>query len=421
MAELARALGTRDAVAIGLGSMVGAGLFSAFAPAAAAAGSALIFALLLAAFIAYCNATASAQLAAQYPSSGGTYIYGRERLNHTVGFLAGWGFVVGKTASCAAMALTVGAYLFPDSTLAQKITGIFAVLSLTAINLRGITKTALMARVLLTIVLICLTFVLSIASINTSGGVHSIFSGWTGGPWGILQAAAFLFFAFAGYARIATMGEEVKNPQRTIPRAILWALSLAVLLYTAVALMSLKVLGAERIAASTAPLRELAQASGSAFAEVAVLLAAVLAALGALLALITGVSRTLFAMARNADLPRFLAGVDSRYRVPVQAELSLAVVVCLLLCLTDIRHAIGFSSCGVLIYYFIANLAAATQSGEHRRYPRVLQVLGMAGCAALICALPPLSIAGGCLMFFLGLGARVLLRQKTHGKPPQEG
>ncbi len=139
---LARKLGTGDAVVIGLGSMIGAGVFAAFGPAARAAGSALLISLAIAAFIAYCNAVASAQLAAQYPTSGGTYIYGRERLGHWWGFTAGWAFVVGKTASCTAMALTFAAYAIPDPWWAQRLVAVAAVAALAALNYRGVTKTA---------------------------------------------------------------------------------------------------------------------------------------------------------------------------------------------------------------------------------------------------------------------------------------
>src|SRR3954451_24158102 len=156
---LARRLGTRDAVVIGLGSMIGAGVFSAFGPPAAAAGSLLLVGLGVAAAVAYCNATSSAQLAAQYPSSGGTYVYGRERLGAWWGFLAGWGFVVGKTASCAAMALTFAAYAVPAAW--QRPAAAAAVLVLTAVNYRGVTRTAGLTRVLVTVVLLPLAVVVA--------------------------------------------------------------------------------------------------------------------------------------------------------------------------------------------------------------------------------------------------------------------
>src|SRR3954462_6536737 len=145
---LARRLGTSDAVVIGLGSMIGAGVFAAFAPAAEAAGSGLLLGLALAAGVAFCNATASAQLAAEYPTSGGTYVYGRERLGEWWGFVAGWGFVIGKTASCAAMAITFGSYVVPGSEWGRRAAALAAVIVLTGANLRGISRTARLARVL---------------------------------------------------------------------------------------------------------------------------------------------------------------------------------------------------------------------------------------------------------------------------------
>lgn len=124
--ELRRSLGVFDAVVIGLGSMIGAGIFAALGPAARAAGSGLLPGLALAAAVAYCNATSSARLAARYPASGGTYVYGRKRLGDFWGYLAGWGFVVGKTASCAAMALTIGVYAWPAQAHAVAVAAVNA-------------------------------------------------------------------------------------------------------------------------------------------------------------------------------------------------------------------------------------------------------------------------------------------------------
>ena len=233
-AQLARRLGTGDAVIIGLGAMIGAGVFSAFAPAAAAAGAGLLIGLGVAAAVAYCNAVASAQLAAQYPTSGGTYVYGRERLGAWWGFVAGWGFVIGKTTSCAAMALTFASYAIAGPRWVQRLVALAAVVALTAANYRGISRTARLARALVVVSIAALLVV--VAAIVTSGNANasrigSLSSLGSGGLHGVLQAAGLLFFAFAGYARIATLGEEVRDPERTIPRAIPTALAIAVVLY----------------------------------------------------------------------------------------------------------------------------------------------------------------------------------------------
>jgi APA family basic amino acid/polyamine antiporter len=236
-------------------------------------------------------------------------------------------------------------------------------------------------------------------------GVQSLAEG---GVYGILQSAGLLFFAFAGYARIATMGEEVKNPRRTIPRAIVLALGLAVAVYAIVAVTVLTVLGPEATAASTAPLAEVAAASGRGWTQPVVRIGAAAASLGALLALIAGIGRTTLAMAREDDLPRFLAAVHPRWRVPHRAELAVGAIVITTVAFVDLRGAIGFSSFGVLIYYFIANAAAFRQSGDARLYPRALQVLGVIGCTVLVVTLPVVAVIVGAMVVAVGILYRSL-------------
>jgi APA family basic amino acid/polyamine antiporter len=405
--RLARRLGTGDAVVIGLGSMIGAGVFSAFAPAAAAAGGGLLLGLAIAAGVAYCNAVASAQLAAQYPTSGGTYVYGRERLGAWWGFLAGWGFVIGKTASCAAMALTFAAYALPEPAWLQRVVGVAAVLLLTAVNLRGISRTAGLARVLVAGSLLALAMVVGTILGSGNASLERLDLGsWPAGPYGVLQAAGLLFFAFAGYARIATLGEEVRDPSRTIPRAIPLALGITVGLYLAVGLAALAAAGPDRLALSPAPLATAVEAVGAAWASPVVRAGAVVASLGSLLALIAGIGRTTLAMAREGDLPRWLSAVDARRQVPHHAEVAVALIVSALALTLDLRGAIGFSSFGVLTYYAIANASAWTQQAPHRRWPRTLNVIGLAGCALLVVTLPVEAVLAGVAMFAIGVIGR---------------
>ncbi|GAA3221284.1 APC family permease [Actinocorallia longicatena] len=425
--ELARRLGTGDAVVIGLGSMIGAGVFAAFGPAARVAGSGLLAGLAVAAVIAYCNAIASAQLAAVHPVSGGTYIYGRERLGHWWGFTAGWGFVVGKTASCAAMALTFAAYAVPGPWWARRAAAVAAVSGLTALNYRGVAKTVLLTRALVTASLLSLGVVVVGIAVGGDAGSADLGDWTSGGLHGILQASGLLFFAFAGYARIATMGEEVRAPERTIPRAIPIALFLTVAVYLVVGVASLLAAGPERLAASDAPLTTAVEAAGAGVLAPVVRAGAALAALGALLGLIAGIGRTVLAMARHRDLPRRLAAVHPRFRVPHHAEVALAVVVSVLVVTGDLRGVIGFSSFGVLIYYAVANAAAFTQPAAERRWPRALNVLGLLGCLTLIVTLPWQSVAAGVAMFSLGLAGRLLVRSTANSTgdagqgPPAEG
>lgn len=408
--ELQRRLGVPDAVLVGLGSMIGAGIFAALAPAAHAAGSGLLLGLAIAAVIAYCNATSSARLAARYPASGGTYVYGRERLGDFWGYLAGWSFVVGKTASCAAMALTVGTYIWPGQAHAVAVA---AVVALTAVNYAGVQKSAWLTRAIVAIVLAVLAAV-AIATL-TSGQADAarIELGPDATFGGVLQAAGLLFFAFAGYARIATLGEEVRDPARTIPRAIPLALGIALVVYAVIAATALAVLGPDKLADAGAPLSDAVRAAGADWLAPVVRVGAAVAALGSLLALILGISRTTLAMARDRHLPHALAAVHPKFKVPHRAELVVGSVVAVLAATTDVRGAIGFSSFGVLGYYAIANASAWTLTPAEGRPARIIPVVGLTGCLVLAFALPVSSVISGAAVLTAGVAAYGIRRTIT--------
>ena len=445
-AALSRRLGLRDAVVIGLASMIGAGAFVSLGAAQDLAGSLAPAAVLVAAVVALCNATSTAQLAAQHPAAGGTYHYGRERLGPWWGFLAGWCFVIGKTASCAAMALVVAAYLVPEPF--QRPVAALLVVVLTAVNLVGITRTAVLARVLVTVALaaLVLTGVRLVAGVAAGGptggaadragagtwevpgplsgqaaglwdgGLAAVAGAGEGGALGIVlavaQAAALMFFAFAGYARVATLGEEVVAPRRTIPRAILLALAAVGALYLVLSVILVLVGPAPGEQGwGPAPFRAALDGVGAGGVwAVVVTIGAVAAASGALLALVAGISRTVLAMARERDLPPVLAHVSPRFSVPQRAEAAAGIAVVLLVLLaSDVLVAIAASSFGVLLYYAVANLAALTQTGQWRLFPKAMQWLGLAGCVLLVAALPGRTIVAGLVLVAVGLAYRGLV------------
>jgi APA family basic amino acid/polyamine antiporter len=387
--------------------MMGAGVFVAFRPAAQAAGSGLLIGLAIAGVVAYCNATASAQLAAVYPEAGGTYAYGRRRLGRAWGFAAGWGFVVGKTASLAAMALTFGTYVWPDGA---RLLAVALVAVATVVNLLGIRRTATASRIVVALVLASLAVAVFASLGGGTASAERLGPLTSGGVPGILRSAAFLFFAFAGYARIATLGEEVIEPERTIPRAIPIALLTVLVVYALVATSALLALGPNALARSEAPLAAAVSVGRFDALTPVVRAGAVVAVAGVLLSLLAGVSRTLFAMARDGELPRALAAVDERRGTPVRAEIAVAVIVVAVVLVADVREAIGFSSFTVLTYYAIANLAAWTQPAEQRRWPRVLQVVGVLGCSTLALTLPLASVALGAGVLAVGLATHAVGR-----------
>ncbi|MFF9321422.1 APC family permease [Streptomyces sp. NPDC014735] len=412
--ELQRRLGVTDAVVIGLGSMIGAGIFAALAPAARAAGSGLLIGLALAAVVAYCNATSSARLAARYPASGGTYVYGRERLGDFWGYLAGWGFVVGKTASCAAMALTVGSYVWPGQAHAVAVA---AVVALTAVNYAGVRRSVLLTRAIVALVLAVLAAVVVAALTSGTADAARLDVGSDATVGGVLQAAGLLFFAFAGYARIATLGEEVRDPARTIPRAITLALGITLVVYAVVAVAVLATLGPGRLAEASAPLSDAVRAAGADRLVPVVRVGAAVAALGSLLALVLGVSRTALAMARDRHLPHALAAVHPRFKVPHRAELLVGTVVAVVAATADVRGAIGFSSFGVLVYYAIANASAWTLAPDEGRPHLLVPAVGLAGCLALAFALPWASVVSGAAVLAAGALVYAARRSMSVRKP----
>jgi APA family basic amino acid/polyamine antiporter len=381
---LTRQLGLADAVVLGMGAMLGAGVFVAFGPATAAAGRAVPLALLLAAAVAWANADSSARLAATLPRSGGIYAYGRERLTPFWGGLAGFAFLIGKTASAGAIAGTAASHLLPRHATAA---AIGAVVALTTLAAAGIRRGALATRVVVALVVGVLGAVVASAAGPAVSGLRTLPEG--GGPAGAagaLAGAGILFFAFAGYARITTLGEEVRDPERTIPRAITLSLALVLVIYAAVGAALLGVLGTARLAASESPLADLASSVGGGGWGVAIGVTAGIAALASGLGVLLGLSRTTFAMARDGVLPRGLARLDGRPADPrpVRAQVVAGLATILGIVLLDLRQAIVVSSIAVLLYYAIGHLAALTLPGGARR---VVPVAGLVGCIAVAVAL----------------------------------
>ncbi|MFM8856348.1 MAG: APC family permease [Actinomycetota bacterium] len=414
--RLNRTLGLSDAVLIGVGSMIGAGVYSVWSPATRSAGPLLLVGLAVAALVANVNARSTARLARLYPESGGTYVYGRECLGPTWGFLAGWGFVAGKTASCAAMASTIGAYLLPEHT---RPIAVAAIVVMTLINIGGIHRTVFVTRILLTLS----AFVLLIVIV--SGSSSSTFDAGSLWPltdvtddrssirqmYDVLQSAGLLFFAFAGYARIATLGEEVRDPVRNISRAIGIALSIVVVAYAAIGFTLLATVSPSQIADVNDPLRLLV--SSSTFDDLAPLVrfGAVIAALGALLNLLPGVSRTAFAMARHRDLPNFFAKIDSRRSLPVRAELTVAACAIAIILIFGLRNSIALSGVGVLSYYSITHLSSLTLSSTGLQ--RLNAMVGLVGCVGLIACLPLSILLTGAVLLLVGVVGHSLHRRLT--------
>lgn len=397
--SVTRRLGTADAVVLGLAAMLGTGVFAVWGPAAAAAGPWLILAILLAAVVATCNATSTADCAVARPESGGGYVYGRDLLSPGVGRLAGVAFLIGKTASAAAAALVFGWYVLPAQPLAVAV-GVIVVV--TALNIAGVRWTARAAWVLVGGTLVVL---LAVVVVGLCGGpvepaaatavlappgesVGASMGAQSGtGPLGVLTAAGLVFFAFAGYARIATLGEEVRDPARTLRRAILTALGITLVTYLLVATALLVGLGSEMLATEAAPLAALVDNGDAHALGVLVRVGAAVAAGSALLSVLVGVSRTALAMARRGELPPAFAAISGR-GTPWRADLAGGAVALVIALVAGPVAAIAVSACAVLVYYAVVNAAALRLPAAARRWPAWTSWLGLALCLGLAALLP---------------------------------
>ena len=366
--------------------MLGTGVFAAWTPALRWAGSALLVSLLVAAVVAALNAWSTAALARAHPEAGGAYAYGRVRLGRGAGLLAGSAFVVGKVASAGAAALTIGIYLWPEHSRGVAVVAILAVL---ALDLRGVARTALGSAVSAAVVIAVLLTFVGVVSAHLG---YAVSAGWaaappSAGPVGVVAAAGLLFVAFAGYARIATLGEEVRDPVRVLPRAIAIAFVVVLTAYAAVGSVVLRVLGpipADQ--RSPAPLDQIARLVDQPGLAAAVRVGAVVAAGGALLSLLAGVGRTLFAMARAGDAPSGLAAVSS-HGVPHRAQLAAAAGASVVAAVGGIGAALALSGFSVLAYYGVAHLAALRLGRDEGRPPVVVPLLGLAGCVVVATSL----------------------------------
>ena len=435
-AALPRVVGIPGAILLGLGSILGTGVFLSLGLAAGAAGVWVVPATLAAALLALCNGLSSAQLAAAHPVSGGTYEYGHRWLGPDAGFVAGWMFLWAKSASAATAALGFGGYLLTPVGISTPTTrigvGLVLVLALTAVVAAGLRRSHTVNAVLVAITVLGLTAFV-IAGIPSLGALREAFvdptaagSGPPPGLPGILEGTALLFVAYTGYGRIATLGEEVRNPARSIPLGIVWTLALTAALYLSVTAVAVAAVGAGGLAEATrnaaAPLEVVAATFRQPGLTSLVGIAALTAMAGVLLNLLLGLSRVLLAMARRDDMPRPLARIrpadGTRPASPATAVWTMGAWVAALVCLGDIGLTWSFSAFTVLVYYALTNLAALRLAPEDRQFSPWVSALGLVGCLGLAFWVEATAWAAGSILLVGGLAGRRLLRRRGDGRRP---
>lgn len=392
--RLRRDVGLGGAVLLGLGSIIGTGVFVSLGLAVESAGSAVVLAVLIAAGVALCNGLSSAQLAAAHPVAGGTYEYGYKYVHPVAGLAAGWLFLVAKSASAATAALGIAAYV---GVGAGRLPALLALAAVTMLVLAGIRRSNQLNMMVVAVSVGALTSVIVTAWGEAAATSPMPFAGTAG----LIEAAALVFVAFTGYGRVATLGEEVSNPRRTIPIAVMVTVAVSALIYAGVAFVLAR-LAPEGLGEGS-PLIPIGQAVGGDGLAGLVRLGALAAMVGVLLNLVLGLSRVALAMGRRSDLPGMMARIYRDGRSPTPAVLAVAGLIALFVLIGDIRVTWSFSALTVLLYYAITNIAALRQPASEQRMPAAVPLLGLVGCLGLAVFIDPRMWAAAAVLGVAGL------------------
>jgi len=381
-ATLQRGIGLLDATTIGLGAIIGGGIFVVTGIAAGLAGPALIISMLISAAISAITAFSFSKLSTVLPKEGGVYGFAYEFISPLAGFIAGWMWIFSNIFVGAAVSLGFSSYfvaLFPSLSL--KVVAIVVCILFTILNLVGIRQSAILNSILVsTKILILLFFIASgFFYINNSNFVPFA----PNGPLGVLQGSALIFFAYAGFARITIIAEEVKDPSRTIPRSILLALGISTVIYLFASFVAVGLIGYVNMSASGSPLADAIGVTGSHFAVSLISVGAIMATASVLLTTILGVSRIIFAMSRNDDLPKFLCSVHSKFKTPYYAVAVTGSLMIVAIMFADLTRLVAVSSFAVLLYYSLANLAAIKLSRRNEHFS-IISSVGLLSCLGLL-------------------------------------
>ena len=383
MDKFSRTLTLRNSIFLGLSSMIGAGLFVNIAPTAKVASYSSVIGLIMASSVAFANASSSAQLARLYPETGGTYLYARNILGKIPSLIAGYSFIIGKSISCIAIALTLGNYLMPQN---PKTSAILLVVIVTLINFFGLEKTSSVAKWFVYSVILILSFyIFSITTTSSFNIQIPITQGLT--LEGFVLSSSIWFFAFTGYSRLATFGEEVKNPEKIIPQAILRGLGITVVVYLSVSWVTLGIIEPTTIANSLTPLKVAFDVSRFSQFSFLITICSTIATSSVLLALLPGISRVFVAMARDKNIPGLFKTIHPVHNSAYLADLSVLVLVVSGVLYLNVVDSIKLSAFFILIYYSITNLSILKLPKNKRLFPSFFALYGLTTCLILCVSL----------------------------------
>jgi len=392
--ELKRTLNLFDATSIGIGAIIGAGIFVVLGIATGYAGPSVIVSMVIAGIVASFTAFSFAELGSAIPREGGAYAFAYELVSPVVAFVVGCLWLFAQVVAGAAISLGFAGYFVTIlPILPVKIIAVLVAATLTGLNIVGIKQSATVNNVLVLtkIAILCLFVGFGIFHINFQN--FSSFS--PNGIFGILEGAGFIFFAYLGFGRIAALGEEVKNPQRTLPLSILLALTISIVIYILTGFTTTGLQDYRVLAQSGSPLADAAKATGNYVLVAAVSLGALIATVSVLLTNLIGLSRVSFAMARDGQLPKTAAKISSRFGTPYISILVMGAITVFLPLILDLKQTVAMTSFGILSTHVVVNLSAIRlrkkmpHSTTFRApfYP-LIPLLGILSCIILMFSLP---------------------------------
>jgi APA family basic amino acid/polyamine antiporter len=414
---LKRNLNLLDATAIGVGAIIGAGIFVVLGIAMGYAGPSVIISIIIAGIIASFTAFSFAELGSAIPKAGGAYSFAFELLSPSAGFIVGFLWLFAQIVGGATISLGFASYfvaIFPAFSI--KTVAVLAAMGLTGLNLIGIKQSSIVNNILVTIKIGILALFIGFGIFQIHPQYLSDFS--PNGVYGILQGAGFIFFAYLGFGRISALGEEVKNPERNLPLAVLFALCLSVVLYVLTGLTAAGLQDYRILAHSGSPIAAAANATGNSMLVAAVSIGALIATASVLLTNLLGLSRVAFAMARNGQLPKSIARVSSRLGTPYVSILAMGALLTALAYALDLKEAAAITSFSILFVHLTVNLSAIrlrrkmTNNAGFRAplYPSI-PLLGLVSCLILMFSLPQESWFAAGVVIFIGLVVCLLERK----------
>ena len=383
MPELKRSLGLAECTLMGVGVMLGAGIYALVGQAAMLAGNAVWLSFLLASLVASCTGLSYAELSSFIPKAGGEYYYASRALGGLVAFLVSWLLVIGIAIAAAAVALGFAGYLNALIETNLIWSASLLVVACTGLLIYGIQQSAWVAGVCTALELVGLAVVIAVGApkLGTVNYLETAPDGFSG----VLSAGALVFFAYIGFEEIVQLSEETRDATRNIPRAILYSIAITTVLYVLVAASAVSVVGWQRLGSSESPLADVAAIALGHRAFIGLSIIALFSTGNTVLILIMSAARLLYGMAEDGKMPHCLAAIHKSRHSPYMATLAVATMsVLIIVALKNISVVANLTNFALLAAFVIINAAVVVLRFREPSTHRPFRVPGNIGRLPLI-------------------------------------